>query len=193
VVTLRTALRDRPVIRVGVVASVIVVPAAIGALLTSRGSDQPTPAAIPAVAAPAPAATLLVYVSGAVVHPGLYELAVGARVADAIAAAGGMLATADRGRLPDMAALTHDGHQVNVPFAKGAAAPTSVKVDANTATAAELADIPGMTIDVAQAIVDTRTMWGPYANLSDLRAALGLDTATAALLGKHLAFLTTLP
>lgn len=173
--------------------SVVVIPAAVGSLLTSRGNDQPNPAAIPAVAAPAPAATLLVYVSGAVVHPGLYELAVGARVADAIAAAGGMVDTADRGRLPDMAALIHDGHQVNVPFAKGAAAPTSAKVDANSATVAELEDIPGLTADVAQAIVDTRNAWGPYANLSDLRAALGMDTATAALIGKHLAFLTTLP
>jgi DNA uptake protein ComE-like DNA-binding protein len=46
---------------------------------------------------------------------------------------------------------------------------------------------------MVQAIVDTRTQWGPFASLADLRQALGLDTATASLIGKHLSFLTTLP
>jgi competence protein ComEA len=165
----------------------------VGVLMTARGSDQPVAAAVPAVAAPGPAATLLVFVSGAVAHPGLYELASGARISDAIADAGGILPSADPGKLPNMAGLLHDGHQVNVPFAKGSSAATSVKVDANSASVAELETIPGMTPDVAQAIVDARTKWGPFANLADLRNALGLDTATAALLGKHLRFLTAVP
>ena len=46
---------------------------------------------------------------------------------------------------------------------------------------------------VAQAIVDARAQWGAFASLADLRQALGLDTATATLIGKHLSFLTTLP
>ncbi|MBJ7607947.1 MAG: helix-hairpin-helix domain-containing protein [Candidatus Dormibacteraeota bacterium] len=164
---------------------------AVGVLVTARGSDQPVASAIPAVAAPGAAATLLVFVSGAVAHPGLYELAVGARIADAIADAGGILPSADPGKLPNMAGLLHDGHQVNVPFAKGASAPTSLKVDANSASATDLEGIPGMNPEIAQAIVDARTQWGPFANLSDLRKALGLDTATAALIGKHLSFRTT--
>jgi competence protein ComEA len=164
-----------------------------GAVMTSRGSDQPVAAAVPAVAAPGPAATLLVFVSGAVAHPGLYELATGARIADAIADAGGILPTADPGKLPNLSGLLHDGHQVNVPFAKGSTAPTSAKIDVNAAAVAVLETVPGITADLAQAIVDARTQWGPFANLSDLRAALGLDTATAALIGKHLAFLTSLP
>ncbi len=166
---------------------------AIGAAMTSRGSDQPVAAAVPAVAAPGPAATLLVFVSGAVAHPGLYELATGARIADAIADAGGILPTADQGKLPNLSGLLHDGHQVNVPFAKGSSALTSAKIDANSAGVDELEAVPGMTADLAQAIVDTRAQWGPFANLSDLRTALGLDTATAALIGKHLSFLTSLP
>jgi competence protein ComEA len=165
--------------------------AAIGVVMTARGSDQPVASATPAVAAPGPAATLLVFVSGAVAHPGLYELAVGARIADAIADAGGILPSADPGRLPNMAGVLHDGHQVNVPFAKGARAATSVKVDANSASVDELEQIPGITPDIATSIVDVRTQWGPFANLADLRNALGLDTATAALIGKHLSFLTS--
>jgi competence protein ComEA len=165
----------------------------VGVVMTSRGNDQPAPAAIPAVAAPGPAATLLVFVSGAVAHPGLYELATGARIADAIADAGGILPTADQGKLPNLSALLHDGHQVNVPFAKGSSARTSAKIDVNSADVIELETIPGMTSDLAQAIVDTRTQWGPFASLSDLRTALGLDTATATLIGKHLSFVTELP
>lgn len=164
---------------------------AIGVVMTARGSDQPLAAAIPAVAAPGPAATLLVFVSGAVARPGLYELAVGARIADAIADAGGILPAADPGKLPNMAGVLHDGHQVNVPFAKGTRAATSVKVDANSASVDELEQIPGITPDIATSIVDIRTQWGSFANLADLRNALGLDTATAALIGKHLSFLTS--
>jgi len=187
---LRTALGHRRLMAVTAGAAVA---AGVGAAMTARGSDQPVAAAIPAVAAPGPAATLLVFVSGAVAHPGLYELATGARIADAIADAGGILPSADPGRLPNMAGLLHDGHQVNVPFAKGASARTSAKIEANSASVSELETIPGMTPDVAQAIVGTRTQWGPFASLADLRQALGLDTATATLIGKHLSFLTALP
>jgi competence protein ComEA len=166
---------------------------AAGAVMTAHGSDQPVGAATPAVAAPGPAATLLVFVSGAVAHPGLYELATGARIADAIADAGGILPAADPGKLPNLAALLHDGHQVNVPFAKTTSARTSAKIDANSAGVDELETIPGITPDIAQAIVQTRAAWGPFASLADLRNALGLDTATATLIGKHLSFLTDLP
>jgi competence protein ComEA len=187
---LLTALRHRPLIAITAIAATAT---AIGAAMTAHGSDQPVASAIPAVAAPGPAATLLVFVSGAVAHPGLYELATGARIADAIAEAGGILPTADPGRLPNLAGLLHDGHQVNVPFAKGSSARTSAKIDANSAGVSELDTVPGITPDIAQAIVDTRTQWGPFASLADLRQALGLDTATAALIGKHLSFLTAAP
>jgi competence protein ComEA len=179
--------------RLAVVVLVAAAAVATGAVMTSRGAARPVAAATPAVAAPGPAATLLVFVSGAVVHPGLYELAIGSRIADAIADAGGILPSADPGKLPDMAAVVHDGHQVNVPFDKGSSARASARIDANSAGIAELETIPGMTPELAQAIVDVRARWGPFASLSDLRGALGLDTATATLIGKHLSFLTALP
>lgn len=189
---LPAALASRPgrLVALGALACAAVV---TGAVMTSRGADQPSPSATPPLAAPGPAATLLVFVSGAVAHPGLYELAIGARIADAIADAGGILPSADPGKLPNLSGLVHDGHQVNVPFAKGSSALTSAKIDANSAGVTELAAVPGITPDLAQAIVEARSQWGPFANLSDLRNALGLDSATAALLGKHLSFLTALP
>jgi competence protein ComEA len=189
---LRDVLSARPG-RLLALTAIAVASVAVGAGMTAGGRDQPVAAAIPAVAAPGPAATLLVFVSGAVAHPGLYGLATGARIADAIADAGGILPTADPGKLPDLAALLHDGHQVNVPFAKGTSARTSGRIDANSAGVDELDTIPGITPDIAQAIVQTRTAWGAFANLADLRNALGLDTATAALIGKHLSFLTATP
>jgi competence protein ComEA len=182
----------RPGRRGTVIGALLAIAVGVGVVMTARGSDQPAAAAIPAVAAPGPAATLLVFVSGAVVHPGLYELATGARIADAIADAGGILPSADQGKLPNMAGLLHDGHQVNVPFSKGTSV-AATKVDVNSASVAELEQVPGITADLAQAIVDIRTQWGPFASLSDLRGALGLDTATATLIGKHLRFLTTAP
>src|SRR6202049_4951292 len=66
---------------------------------------------------PAPP-TVLVFVSGAVAHPGLYELSPAARVADAIAAAGGTTRMADPGHLPTLGARVHDGRQINVPYFK---------------------------------------------------------------------------
>ena len=189
---LRQLLSSRPRRSLFLLA-VAVAAVAVGWAMTARGADQPAAAAIPAVAAPGPAARLLVFVSGAVAHPGLYELAIGARTADAIADAGGILSTADPGRLPNLSALLHDGHQVNVPFVKGTSARASARIDANSAPMDELDTIPGITPDIARAIVQIRTAWGPFAGLSDLRSALGLDSATAALVGKHLSFVTELP
>lgn len=162
---------------------------ALVGVVTGRGSTPPA-VAVAELAPPASTATLLVFVSGAVAHPGLYELASGARIADAIAAAGGLLPTADPGHLPNLAGLVHEGHQVNVPFRKSSAA-TSARIDVNSAGMSELEEIPGMTTPLAQAIIDTRTTWGPFSSLSDMRTRLGLDTGTTALIGKHLSFITT--
>ena len=111
------------------------------------------PAPVPAgetVDPPAPS-TVLVFVSGAVEHPGLYELSPDARVADALAAAGGITTLADPGHLPDMAERAHDGRQINVPFLK--AGTTAAKLDINTAAPDELDAVPGMPDGLGSAIV----------------------------------------
>lgn len=124
---------------------------------------------------PAPP-TVLVFVSGAVAHPGLYELSPDARVADAIAAAGGVTTLADPGHLPNMAQRVNDGRQVNVPFMK--AGTTAAKLDVNTAVEADLDAVPGMPPGLAAEIVQYRDEWGPFTSMSQLHSDLGVDSAT---------------
>ncbi len=124
---------------------------------------------------PAPP-TVLVFVSGAVAHPGLYELSPDARVADAIAAAGGVTTLADPGHLPNMAQRVNDGRQVNVPFMK--AGTTAAKLDINTAAEADLDAVPGMPPGLGAEIVQYRNEWGPFTSMSQLHADLGVDSAT---------------
>jgi competence protein ComEA len=124
---------------------------------------------------PAPP-TVLVFVSGAVAHPGLYELSPDARVADAIAAAGGVTTLADPGHLPNMAQRVNDGRQVNVPFLK--AGTTAAKLDINTAAQDDLDTVPGMPPGLGGEIVQYRDEWGPFTSMSQLHADLGVDSAT---------------
>jgi competence protein ComEA len=71
---------------------------------TGTASPTPTPGPI------------VIFVSGAVQQPGLYTLAPGARVGDAIALAGGLAASADPA-LVNQAQVLYDGAQVHVPAA----------------------------------------------------------------------------
>src|SRR5438094_9915850 len=61
--------------------------------------------------------TVIVYVSGAVRNPGLYALAAGLRVTDAIVAAGGLTEASDHDCLPNLAAHLKDSMQIEVPLA----------------------------------------------------------------------------
>jgi competence protein ComEA len=124
---------------------------------------------------PAPP-TILVFVSGAVAHPGLYELSPAARVADAIAAAGGLTSLADPGHLPNMAQRVNDGRQINVPFMKSGT--TTAKLDINKAAEADLDVVPGMPPGLGAEIVQYRNEWGPFTSMSQLHADLGVDSAT---------------
>jgi len=150
----------------------------------------PTPAAVLAPAAlPAlpPPAGLLVHVSGAVGKPGLYRLQWGDRVYAAIAAAGGLAPGADGARLPDLAGRLKDGEQVKVPFLKGSGGGVvAAKVPINSATAEELAAVPGFTPDLAQAVVDYRDRFGPLASLTELASVLGMSRSDYALAKKSL-------
>ena len=164
--------------------AVVLAAGAVGAawLLTRPAasvSAPPVPADQPLDPAAAPEA--LVFVSGAVTHPGLYRLSAAARISDAIAAAGGFTADADPGKLPNLASKVHDGRQVNVPFLRSTRSGTSttaVRLDLNTAGVDELRAVPGMPAGLPEAIVEARDLWGPFHSVSDLRTLLDVDSAT---------------
>ncbi len=138
---------------------------------------------------------VVVDVVGAVRHGGVVRLHAGARVVDAIAAAGGATADADVTPL-NLAAVLVDGARVAVPRL-GAAAPavdpTAVSgapdsgaggeptpgapVDLNTATAAQLDTLPGVGPATATAIINDRTANGPFKSVNDLGRVRGIGNA----------------
>lgn len=152
------------------------------------------PVSAPAAGAPArvpelpPPPGLLVQVSGAVAHPGLYRLNRGERVYAAVAAAGGATAEADPDRMPNLAGRLRDGENVRVPYRKGApGAPSrTTKLSLNTATAEQLAAIPGFTPDLAASAVAYRDSYGGFRSTRELVTALGMGQAEYAAARSHL-------
>ena len=135
---------------------------------------------------PASRAALVVHVVGAVRRPGLFRLPEGARVADAVARAGGATRKADLAGL-NLAAPLVDGVQVLVPPRAGegtsaatgtggteAAPGTGPKPSLATATIEELDGLPGVGPVTAQRIVEYRTEHGPFRSVDDLDAVPGI-------------------
>lgn len=142
-------------------------------------------------------APLQVHVIGAVLRPGVYVFAEGSRVQDAITAAGGLTSDADLSVL-NLAAKLEDGQQLDVPTRAGGEAgapaptpgfrvlpsgtetstPNADLININTASAEELASLPGIGPTTAQRIVDYRTENGPFARIEDLMNVAGIGPAT---------------
>jgi competence protein ComEA len=135
----------------------------------------------------APAA-LVVHVAGSVVAPGVHELTAGARVVDAIEAAGGLTNEADEARV-NLAAPLVDGARVYVPatgeepppIAVGDPGPASEvaagPVNLNTADAAALEALPGVGPATAAAILEHRTKVGAFTSVDQLLDVPGIGDA----------------
>lgn len=109
-------------------------------------------------------AELKVYVSGAVQSPGVYLLASGDRVEDALRAAGGSTAEAGLERL-NLASILRDGDHVFVPRRGEEAPPGKAggpRINLNTASKAELDRLPGIGEVRAQRIIESRIKDGPF-------------------------------
>ena len=121
------------------------------------------------------AASITVHVAGAVVGPGLVVIPSGSRVADAVAAAGGLLEDAEPSGL-NLAAPVVDGQQIVVRTV-GAAGPPLVddgRVRLNSATATDLEAIAGVGPVLAERIVAYRERNGPFTEVEDLLDVAGI-------------------
>ncbi|HEX5627872.1 MAG TPA: ComEA family DNA-binding protein, partial [Actinomycetota bacterium] len=145
--------------------------------------DAPLPAAS---AGPSPEVVILVDIAGWVRRPGVYEFEEGARVIDAIDAAGGARSGALLESL-NLAAPLADGIQILVPrqgetvappASGGAAAGVAELINVNTATPTELEELPDVGEVIAQAIVDYRTENGPFTSVDQLLDVSGIGDAT---------------
>ncbi|WP_438871113.1 helix-hairpin-helix domain-containing protein [Paractinoplanes durhamensis] len=145
-----------------------------------------------AASAGASATEVVVAVGGKVRRPGLVRLPPGARVADALTAAGGADSGVDVAML-NLARKVIDGELIMVgvtpspgvvlptgPAATGpagGAAPAGGPVNLNTATLADLDTLPGVGPVLAQRILDARAAQGGFKSVSDLRKVDGIGDA----------------
>ena len=166
----------------------------------------PTASASSAPGDPAPSANtaeLFVHVLGAVKKPGVVKLATGSRVQDALQKAGGLTGKADPGEL-NLAQPVSDGQQIVVGTkgkpngevrdgtsgggssgttgssgsSGGAAGPQPVNL--NTATQAQLEELPGVGPVMAGKIIAWRTENGRFSRVEELQEISGVGPKTYA-------------
>jgi len=128
--------------------------------------------------------TLLIHIVGEVVTPGVYQLNSGARVLDAVAAAGGFTKKADQSSI-NLVRPISDGEQIIITpkgangsgFSEaggGAGDSGSTKININRATAQQLDALPGIGPTLAARIVDYRNANGGFDAVSDLGQVAGI-------------------
>ncbi|MCC0098233.1 ComEA family DNA-binding protein [Streptomyces flavotricini] len=195
----RCAVQPRTVAAVGVVLAAAV---AFGAqqFWTARPQSVTAPAVVAPATAPAPepspgsatggggaGARIVVDVSGRVRDPGVRRLPAGARVEDALAAAGGVRPGADTSGL-NRARVLVDGEQlvVGAPAQSAPGGPGSGAgqgaggggaggpLSLGTATVEQLDGLPGVGPVLARHIVEFRTARGGFRSVEELRQVDGI-------------------
>lgn len=140
------------------------------------------------------AGQIYVDVQGAVQKPGVVVLSEGARVFQAIEAAGGLASLSDTAPL-NLAQQLYDGDKLYVPFvgetelaqesgsaglagSAGYASSGNGKININTATSEELQSLSGVGIVTAGKIIDYRTKNGKFTKPEDIKSVSGIGERT---------------
>jgi competence protein ComEA len=156
-------------------------------------ATPPATSGAPSAPASAPAPDrLVVHVSGAVASPGVRTMPGGARVDDAVRAAGGPTRAARTDQL-NLARPLRDGEQIHVPNASEVAAGTAAGtsgggvgpsqtdlINLNQATAAELDELPDIGPVLAERIIAFREDNGGFRSVEDLQQVSGIGEKTFA-------------
>ncbi len=129
---------------------------------------------------------ITVHVAGEVALPGLVVVAGDARVADAVAAAGGSTRGADLTAV-NLAAPLQDGEQIVIPSARDGERELSAvdgdgRVRVNRASATELEALPGVGPVLAARIAAYRDEHGPFRTVEDLLDVAGIGEGKLATL-----------
>ncbi len=145
--------------------------------------ETPAPTSLPT------AGQIVVQIVGAVKSPGVYHLATGARVEQAVQAAGGLLDEASE--TFNQAALLSDGQLIYVPLQDETPPPEASatsrpvessptdngKININTASAEQLETLPGIGPALASRIIAYREAHGPFASLEEIDLVEGIGPA----------------
>lgn len=179
----------RPGLRVLLAIGALAVAAA--AFFVWRSNPSPQPLAAPTPITPitsiapspqSPSAKVTVHVAGKIRKPGVYLLPSGARVTDAVTAAGGVTRGASTGPL-NLARRLIDGEQIVVgatspqtPLGPGAPVPdpATAILDLNSATTDQLEQLPGVGEVLAARIFEFRTSRGGFTTVEQLREVSGI-------------------
>ena len=149
--------------------------------------NRPTPVAVPEVASPGIPITvngstavspqgldqIVVDVKGDVQTPGLVTLPTGARVADAIAAAGGVIPSADVTAI-NLAERLSDGQMIFIGNAQSMQLSSDPRINLNLATEAELDSLPGVGPVMAGRIIAWRESNQRFHFIEELQEVPGI-------------------
>lgn len=121
-----------------------------------------------------------VYISGAVMQPGVMKVPTGTRIIDVVDLAGGLAQGADVSKL-NLAQPVKDGMHIKVPgeipgksVHSNNSKPVGDKVNINTASKIELDTLPGIGQSLAQKIIDYREANGTFHDIADLKKVSGI-------------------
>jgi competence protein ComEA len=127
--------------------------------------------------------TVFVYICGAVVSPGVYEVEAGSRICDVLELAGGFSEDAGTDYL-NLAETVCDGEKVYVPTADeleveliAEEEADSGKININTATKEQLVTLPGIGESKADSIISYRSEHGGFSSIEEIMEIPGIKDA----------------